>query len=280
MKILIIEDEEATARKLQRLLADVEPTATVVGQLGSVEESVAWLRTHDTSHPSAPDLILMDIELADGQSFEIFKQVDVNCPVIFTTAYDEFALKAFKVNSIDYLLKPIKETDLRGALTKLHSLKEVLTDKPNSVQTSLVNLLQQLAEQSVTGQFSAQLPFRNNSSERRSERDRFLVKQGQRLFSVPIHEVSYFFSRNKMTFLKSNDGHEWLIEYTMDELEHMLDSQRFFRLNRQVIAELQAIGQVNIYFNGKLKIALQPAFSEEVLVSREKAGEFKRWLGE
>jgi DNA-binding LytR/AlgR family response regulator len=275
MNILIIEDEEATARKLQRLLTDVEPTARLVGQLGSVEESVLWLRTHGNSHQSAPDLILMDIELADGQSFEIFGQVDVRCPVIFTTAYDEFALKAFKVNSIDYLLKPVTEADLRGALAKLHSLKQALVDQSDRLQTSLVSLLQHLKGQVTTVPSTKPLSFPEHSS-----RNRFLVKQGQRLFSVPINEITYFFSRNKMTFLKSAEGQEWLIEYTMDELEHMLDPLRFFRLNRQVIAELRAIGQVNLYFNGKLKIALQPAFSEEVVVSREKASEFKRWLGE
>ncbi len=265
MTFLIIEDEDATARKLKRLLNDIKPSATVVGQLSSVEESVSWLTLQPT-----PDLILMDIELADGQSFEIFNQVAVTCPVIFTTAYDEYAIKAFKVNSIDYLLKPVKEADLRGAFVKLRSLKQALAEQPHNLHTSLANLLQQLAPQ------GAPAPHRESTS----FRNRFLMKQGQRLFSVSIDEVSYFFSRNKMTFLRSVDGHEWLIDYTMDELEHVLDPQRFFRLNRQIIAQMGAIDRVNMYFNGKLKIALQPAFNEEVLVSREKAGEFKRWLGE
>lgn len=264
MNILLIEDEEATARKLQRLLAEVEPTATVVGQLGSVEESVAWL-----THQPAPDLILLDIELADGQSFEIFNQVAVTSPVIFTTAYDEYAIRAFRVNSIDYLLKPVKEADLRSALAKLRTMKLALANQPDNLRMALADLLHQFqpAPDPVSPVVA---PFK----------ERFLVKQGQRLFTVPVHEVAYFFSRNKMTFLQSADGHEWLIDYTMDEVEHMLDPQRFFRVNRQIIAELHAIERVNLYFNGKLKIALQPVFPEEVLVSRDKAGEFKRWLGE
>ncbi len=265
MNILIIEDEEATARKLQRLLAQVASTDTVVGQLASVEQSVEWLRTHPM-----PELILMDIELADGQSFEIFNQVAVTCPVIFTTAYDEFALKAFKVNSIDYLLKPVREDDLRSALAKLEALKQSLT--PN-FQTSLANLLLQLNPSVATQAGSS-------PAEPRPERTRFLIKQGQRLFSVPTEDISYFFTRSKIVFLKAHDGQEWMIDYTMDELESMLGSRRFFRLNRQVIAELRAIDKVHLYFNGKLKVSLQPTFAEEVLVSREKAGDFKRWLGE
>ena len=265
MTILIIEDEEATARKLRRLLTEVEPTASVVGVLGSVEESVDWFRTQD-----APDLILMDIELADGQSFEIFDHVAVNSPVIFTTAYDEFALKAFRVHSIDYLLKPVKEADLRAALAKLRTMKQALTESPDNLQVAFGNLLQQLKPQRTI----------NTPSEPPSFRDRFLVKQGQRLFSVSTEEIPYFFSRNKLTFLKTDETHEWLIDYTLDELEQMLDPKRFFRLNRQIVAQLRAVERVNLYFNGKLKLTLQPAFEEEVLVSREKAGDFKRWLGE
>jgi len=268
MNILIIEDEEATARKLQRLLAQVAPADVVVGQLGSVEQSVEWLRTHPM-----PDLVLMDIELADGQSFEIFNQVAVTCPVIFTTAYDEFALKAFKVNSIDYLLKPVREDDLRSALAKLQNLKQALNHPAHNLQASLANLLQQLSPSAATRIGAHQV-------EPRQERTRFMVKQGQRLFSVPTEDITYFFTRSKIVFLKTHDGQEWMIDYTLDELESMLAPERFFRLNRQVIAELRAIDKVNLYFNGKLKVSLQPTFAEEVLVSREKAGDFKRWLGE
>ncbi|MVM36111.1 response regulator [Spirosoma sp. HMF4905] len=290
MTILIIEDEEPTARKLQRLLVDIEPTAQVVGTMVSVEESVNWLQTNPQ-----PDLIFMDIELADGQSFDIFNQVLVKSPVIFTTAYDEYAIKAFRVNSIDYLLKPIKEDDLRQALTKLQGLKEVLMRGAGSavqgegvqgagslghgvytLEASLANLLLHLQ----TSHQISPLPPAPSPLLPATFKDRFLIKQGQRLFSVSVEEVAYFFTRNKMSFLKTRDDHEWLIDYTLDELAQMLEPSRFFRLNRQVITELRAVDKVHLYFNGKLKINLQPAFEEEVVVSREKAGDLKRWLGE
>jgi two-component system LytT family response regulator len=263
MKILLIEDEELTARKMQRMLADVQSDAQLLATIGSVEESVEWLQSHQS-----PDLILMDIELADGQSFEIFNQVTVSCPVIFTTAYDEYAIKAFRVNSIDYLLKPVKEEDLRRALNKLQQLKQVLITQPDFLQTSLVNLLAQL---------SAPLP---QATQVTNYRDRFMIKQGQRLFAIETDEIAYFFTRNKISFIKTHDNREYMVDYTLDELDKMLNSKRFFRLNRQIIAELRAIEKVHLYFNNKLKIQLRPAFEEEVLVSRIKASDFKIWLGE
>lgn len=277
MTILIIEDEELTARKLQRLLLDVEPAAIIAGTTVSVDESVDWLRTNPQ-----PDLIFMDIELADGQSFDIFGKVTVKSPVIFTTAYDEYAIKAFRVNSIDYLLKPIKEDDLRQALAKLQTMRLALTGQgqsalPDNLQQSLVSLLQQWRDvppvdvQPAVATTQPTLP---------AYRDRFMIKQGQRLFSIGIDEVAYFVTRNKMSFLKTRDSSEWLLDYTLDELAQMLDPRRFFRLNRQIIAELRAVEKVHLYFNGKLKVNLHPAFEEEVVVSREKAGEFKQWLGE
>lgn len=260
MNFLIIEDEELTARKLARMLTEIEPRSLIVATLQSVDESVAWLKANP-----APDVIFMDIELADGQSFDIFTQVWVACPVIFTTAYNEFAIKAFKVNSIDYLLKPVKEEDLRRALAKIEDLKVMLTSKPDALQTSLVQLLQQLSPPSTTPS-----PIR----------ERFMIKQGQRLLSVDVEEIAYFFSRNKISFIKTYDKRELMVDYTMDELDKMIDPHRFYRLNRQVIAELRAIEKVHLYFNNKLKINLQPPFEDEVLVSREKATHFKIWLGE
>jgi two-component system LytT family response regulator len=182
--------------------------------------------------------------------------------VIFTTAYDEYAIKAFKVHSIDYLLKPVKEDDLRRALAKLRDLKRILHQETDGVPASLSRLLAQLAPPPP------------------AYRDRFMIKQGQRLFSVRVEEVAYFFSRNKISFLKTHQGYEWMVDYTMDELDKLLDPRRFFRLNRPVIASLNAVDKVHLYFNNKLKIQLLPVFEEEVLVSREKAGEFKSWLGE
>jgi two-component system LytT family response regulator len=261
MNFLIIEDEELTARKLGRMLTDIVPSCHILATLPGVAESVEWLKTH----PS-PDVVFMDIELADGQSFDIFNQVTVACPVIFTTAYNEFAIKAFKVNSIDYLLKPVKEEDLRKALAKIEELRKILQVKPDALQTSLAQLLQQFSPA------PAPVPIQS--------RDRFMIKQGQRLFSVGIEEVAYFFSRNKISFIKTHDKREFMVDYTMDELDKMLDRHRFYRLNRQIIAELRAIEKVHLYFNNKLKINLLPPFEEEVIVSREKATDFKTWLGE
>jgi two-component system LytT family response regulator len=261
MNFLLIEDEELTARKLARMLGELVPGCTILATLQSIEESVQWLQTHP-----APDIAFMDIELADGQSFDIFTQVKVACPVIFTTAYNEFAIKAFKVNSIDYLLKPVKEEDLRNALGKIEELKRIWQVTPDALQTSLSQLLQQMTQPAP-----AVPPV---------IRDRFMIKQGQRLFSVPIEEIAYFFSRNKISFIKTFDKRELMLDYTLDELDKMLDHRKFFRLNRQIIAELRAIDKVNLYFNNKLKLTLQPAFEDEVIVSRERAAEFKVWLGE
>ncbi len=263
MNFLIIEDEELTARKLGRMLTDIEPLCRIMATLPSVEASVAWLKTQP-----CPDVIFMDIELADGQSFEIFNQVPVACPVIFTTAYDEYAIKAFKVNSIDYLLKPVKEDDLRQALSKLHQLKKILTSQPDALQSSLARLLEQLTPTTPAPAYTA------------APRDRFMIKQGQRLFSVGIEEIAYFFTRNKISFIKTFDEREWMVDYTLDELDKMVDHRRFFRLNRQIIAQLRAIDKVHLYFNNKLKLQLRPSFEDEVIVSREKAGDFKVWLGE
>ncbi|WP_428659959.1 LytR/AlgR family response regulator transcription factor [Runella sp.] len=258
MNILIVEDEELTARKLQRLTPEIEPNAIILGILTSIEESVTWLRANP-----APDLILLDIELADGQSFEIFKQVPVQSPVIFTTAYDDFAIKAFKVNSIDYLLKPIKAEELRRALHKLNKFKETFSNNSNDLQHSIRKLLSQLAP--------APVPV---------YRERFLIRQGQKMFSLPTKDIAYFYTRNKLSFAKSWEGRDYLVDYTLDEIFAELDPRLFFRLNRQVIASVNSIEKVNLYFNSKLKLQLLPAFDEEVIVGREKASDFKTWLGE
>ena len=265
MNILIVEDEELTARKLQRLLAEVEPTANVVGITGSVEETLEWFDQH---RHNPPDLLLLDIELSDGKSFELFRQTDLHFPVIFTTAYDEYAVQAFRTNSIDYLLKPVKADDLRRALDKLRDLTSVLTRQ----QPDMTRLLQQLTD--TLGRSATPAPGSM------PYKDRFLVKQGQRLLSIPLQEVAYFFVRHKLSFLKTHQGHEWMLDYTMDEVEESLDPKRFFRLNRQITAGVDSVVRVHLYYNGKLKVELTPTFEEDVIVSREKAAGMKGWLGE
>lgn len=256
MKILIIEDENLAARKLKKLVTEIEPTADIVGMTDSIESSVEWLETNPT-----PDLILMDIELADGQSFEIFNRTEVNSTIIFTTAYDEYALKAFKVNSIDYLLKPVRSEELEKALDKFKALKKGGT-ADNRVNIDM--LLKELRQ----------------SQGKQEYRNRFLVKQGQKFITVETHDIAYFFTEDRVNFIKTRAGQRFIVDYTLDELEQTLDTRQFFRANRQFIVHAKAVESVHPYFNSKLKLHLKPAIEDEVLISREKASEFKQWMGE
>ena len=260
MNLVIVEDESIAARRIQKMVLELESDTKIQAVLDSVAGAVHWLRHHPT-----PDLLLLDIELVDGQSFEIFTQVEVQCPVIFTTAYDEYAIRAFKVNSIDYLLKPIQEKELKHSLQKFRSLKALYADKaPVSVNVEM--LLQELREQ------------RNESSA--NSRDRILVKQGQRMLPVTTAEVAYFFTRDKLNYVCTKSNQQYLADYTLDELEKSLNPKSFFRANRQYIIEFGAVARVHQYFNSKLKVELTPKPEEDVLISREKAAEFRHWLGE
>ncbi len=256
MKILIIEDEHLAARKLQKLVKDIDPSVEIVGMTDSIESSVEWLESNTT-----PDLILMDIELADGQSFEIFNRTEVRSTIIFTTAYDEYALKAFKVNSIDYLLKPVRQEDLTKALDKFIALKSANATADSSV--NIEKLLTELRQSQTTKNY----------------RDRFLVKQGQKFITIETAEIAFFFAEDRVNFLKTKGGQKFIVDYTLDEIEAQLDPTLFFRLNRQFITHIKSIDSVHPYFNSKLKIHLKPAIEDEVLVSREKASEFKAWMG-
>jgi two-component system LytT family response regulator len=224
----------------------------------SIVSSAEWLSTHD-----APDLIFMDIELADGQCFELFKEVEIKSPVIFTTSYDEYALKAFRFNSVDYLLKPISGVELQRSLDKVQGLKQQLLGKEG---------IQKDWEQLVS-HFNAPKPLTEY-------RDRFLVKQGQRLLSVSVSQVAYFFTKGKVSFIKSTEGKEYFLDYTLDQLQPLLSPKVFYRINRQIIASHASVLQVHTWFNGKLKVELSPQIDEEVIVSRDKAKDFRRWLGE
>lgn len=253
MQVLIVEDEILLARQLRKLLLDLEPLAAVLAITQSVEETVAWLNTHP-----APDLILTDIELADGKSFDIFQQTEVAVPVIFTTAYDEYAVKAFKLNSIDYLLKPIKEEDLHAALEKFKRSDKQLAN--NRMLSELVKALQ--PEQPV------------------EYRNRFLVGHGSRLISIDTADIAYIFSENGYSFLRTVQNVKYIIEYKLDELESVLSPKDFFRANRQYILHHKSVTAVHPWFNQKLKVELHPATSEPIVVSRDKAAGFKAWMGE
>ncbi len=258
MKVLIIEDEDLAVRKLQKTLQSVDAGAEIVGVTDSIRSSVKWLEENQ-----APDLILMDIELADGQSFEIFDKVEVNSTVIFTTSYDEYALKAFKVNSVDYLLKPVQREDLEAALDKFRRMKQLLGNNEGGGQLNVDNLVKELQQRLQPRDF----------------RKRFLVKHGQKLVSVEVEEIAYFYSDGRVNFFKTTDNRKFIVDYTMDELEEMLDPNRFFRISRSFYVSIESVDQIHDYFGNRLLLNLKPMVDKEAIVSREKVTEFKRWMG-
>jgi two-component system LytT family response regulator len=250
MKILIIEDENAAARRLEKLLAEIEPEAVVLQRLDSVEASVLWLQ----GNPQ-PDLILLDIHLADGSSFEIFEHVTVTCPIIFTTAYDEFALQAFKVNAVDYLLKPIKTNELSAALDKYKRVFKAVTQDYSA-------LLDTLRKQ--TGQNYLR---------------RMLIRFGNSIKLVDMADAAYFYTKDKITFLVSrSSGKRFPVDYPLDKLEGMLDPATFFRINRQFIINVAAIKEMHPYSKSRVKVDLEPNTDLETIVSTERSAEFKKWL--
>jgi DNA-binding LytR/AlgR family response regulator len=254
MKILIIEDEAPAARRLAGLVRDARPDAEILEIIDSVESAAKWLAAH-----RSPDLIFMDIQLADGLSFDIFGRVEVKAPVIFTTAYDEYALKAFKVNSVDYLLKPVDPEELSNSLRKLQTLRDQFAPPLDAaVLRSLVQSLRPDQPQFKT---------------------RFLVRFGDKLVFIQADDVAYFIAEDKYVFVITRDNKKYPLDHTLDELDTMLDPSVFFRLNRKFISHLKSIQSIHTYFNGKLKLHLVPAEPEEVTVSRERAALFKKWLG-
>lgn len=256
MKILIIEDEPLGAETLEQYLAEIDPSIVVAGIAESIKSSVEWLQNNP-----APEIILMDIELADGQSFEIFNLVKITSAVIFTTSYDEYALKAFKVNSIDYLLKPIKKAELEKAIDKYRQLKELFAGNDSGM--NIESLLSDLRLQ-----------------QSKTQRNRFLVKQGQRLVSVEVDDIAYFFAEGRLSYFCTWNKNKYVVDYTMEELESMLNPQSFFRANRSYIIHIKSVLQIHNYFNGKLKLDIKPAIEkDEVVISREKAAAFKDWMG-
>ena len=245
MTILLLEDEYPAAERLQRLLAQAAPEARVLAVLDTVTSALAWLAAHP-----APDLILSDMQLADGLSLEIWEQAVVPSPVVFTTAFDAYAIRAFQANSIAYLLKPVKLAELQAALAKLRQW-------PSSPIERLLDALPRPG---------------------RPHKTRFLVRQGEQLLPLAVAEIAWFLSRNETVTLVAADGRRFVLDYTLEQLEGLLDPARFFRLNRQLIAQLPAVRRLHPHFGGKLLVELHPAPAEEILVSREKAPALKAWL--
>jgi DNA-binding LytR/AlgR family response regulator len=254
MKILIIEDELPAAKQLTKMLAQIDPSVSVIETIDSVESSVKWLNTFPT-----PDAIFMDIQIADGLSFDIFTQVEIACPVIFTTAFDQYAIKAFKVNAIDYLLKPIDEDELSEAVQKIKNKKNELAAPPQYSTDFFKNFLQNDSKQSY--------------------KERFLIKTGQSFSSMETSEIAYFFSEEGLTQCLVFNQKKHIIEHPLDELERLLNPKDFFRINRKLILNIKAIQKISPHFNGRLKLELTPPYREEVFVARERVGDFKGWLG-
>ena len=251
MTTIIIEDEKPAARLLQRKLEKIDVKVDVM--LHSVEESLAWFSTN-----KHPDLIFLDIQLSDGLSFEIFEKTTIKSAVILTTAYDEYALRAFKLNSIDYLLKPIDEDDLQTAVSKFK------TNLPKS-EPKLQLDFEQI-------KLMLQNPFEKNF------KTRFTVKIGQQLKVILIDEIECFFSENKGTYIHTFDNRNYLIDTTLEVLEQDLDSKNFFRVGRKFIVPLKSIKEILMYSNSRLKVILPTYKEDEVIVSREKVQEFKNWI--
>ncbi|KUG08333.1 LytR/AlgR family response regulator transcription factor [Solirubrum puertoriconensis] len=261
MTAFIIEDEPLAAKRLADLLRRQQPPVQVLATADSVEAAVVLLETAATP----PEVLFLDIHLADGLSFELFERVEVRCPVIFTTAYDQYALRAFKVNSVDYLLKPIDEEELQAALHKLRQLRAAApVAGPSALGLDpavLAQVLQQLQPQ------------------QQQYKKQFVVKVGEHLKVIPVEQVSYFFSLEKATFVQTRENRRFVLDQTLEQLEKMLDPQQFFRLNRAYLVHHAAIQDIIHYTNSRLKTTLQPASPEgDVLVSRERVPAFRAWL--
>ncbi len=251
MNVLIIEDEEVAYENLCKMLKKYDPSIKVEGWFKSIQAVVSWFEKNRN-----PDLIFLDIKLADGLSFEIFKQVKIEVPVIFTTAYHEYALKAFELNSVDYLLKPFSAESLARSIEKLKRFhlkdNQLLVEKIKAVvDTMSLN----------PDQF----------------KDRFLVKIGAKLQSIPAANIAYFY-RDEVVMLVSKQDEKFPVNYSLDELEDILSPKLFFRLNRQFLVNIEAVHLVHSYFSGKLKAELTPKLEFDILISKEKASTFKNWL--
>jgi two-component system, LytTR family, response regulator LytT len=253
MTILIIEDEEPAYKRLQKMLKELEPDHTLLDQIVSVSSAVKWFNEND-----APDLIISDIQLSDGISFEIFKQVDIKCPVIFTTAYDQYAIEAFKVNSIDYLLKPVKKEELEKAVTKF----KALTPATTAPAIDINKLLQSLQPAGT------------------DYKKRFVVRYGEHIKTIDIEEVVYFYTEDKATFLCTKDARRFVVDFNLDTLDSILDPKVFFRINRQYIISIHSIAEMFAYSKSRVLIKLSPASKHETIVSTERSADFKLWLGD
>ena len=248
MRIVIIEDELYAAKRLENMVKEYDKKIEIAAWLESVEESVEWFRGN-----TEPDLIFLDIQLGDGISFEIFRKTDVNCPVIFTTAYDEYVFRAFELNSIDYLMKPIHKEELARSIDKYRKLNKAL--KPD-------------------------WQFLNDifNKDQTAYKQRFLVSSGPNLVTIKTSDIAYFYSVERSIFLTSTQGKSYALDLSLDKLETILSPKEFFRINRQYLVSLNAIKKISVLSKSRMKITLEPISSDEVFVSNARAHEFRVWL--
>lgn len=250
MNVLIIEDEPQAAKRLETLLSEIVPGARIVAKIDSVKKAVEFF-----SGGVVPDLALMDIQLSDGISFDIFNQCQVRCPIIFTTAYDEYALKAFKVNSVDYILKPVDKEEFTQAIAKFRA------SNPKAADQGMLDNIQEVVRM-LTKKYKT----------------RFVIKVGEHLKTIEVSHALYFYSQEKTTFCCTDDGRKHILDYTLEELEEMLDPAVFFRINRKYLVSSNSFTDIIHYTNSRLKLMLKGSTDNDVVVAREKVQEFKTWL--
>ncbi|MBL7765708.1 MAG: response regulator transcription factor [Chitinophagaceae bacterium] len=246
MKVVLLEDETPAVERLKKMLLDIDPGIDILFTGDSIHTALQWF-----SHHPPPDVLFMDIHLSDGNSFEIFKHTKIECPVIFVTAYDEYVLDAFKVNSVDYLLKPIKQEELSFALQKLKTIH--LNEHQENLQ-----------------HFSSGI--------NQKYKDRFVIKLGNKLITLLIQDIAYFYSKDKMTFIGTKDGKNYPIDLSLDKIEQMLNPEQFFRVNRQIIATESAIKDVQTSMKSRIILTLDPPLNLEASISSERSSIFKKWL--
>lgn len=253
MRVLIVEDEAIAAEHLSRIILDLKPDWEILGQIPSIADGEKWFANNNT-----PDLVFSDIQLTDGLSFELYDKIGLSCPIIFTTAYDQYAIKAFEVTSVDYLLKPIQKERVEEALQKMEEVSQAVSETSGSVD---IRQIMDLVQKSKT-----------------EYKSRFLAKSGSKIVAVKTSEIAYFHSENKLTFLLTFNGGKYPVDYSLDELEALLDPSEFLRANRQFIIHLDAPVSIKPHFKGRIKLELQPSYNGEVVLSPEKTQAFKAWL--
>lgn len=247
MNVVIIEDELPAYKRLVKLVEETLPGATVAAHLDSVADAKSWFEKN-----KSPDILFMDIHLADGSAFDLLKDVKVEAPIIFTTAYDQYAIDAFKASSIDYLLKPIKKEELKTALSKLSEFRKMFNENGETLIQAVTNP---------------------------EYKKRFVIRFGEHIKTLEVDEIAYCYSENKATLARTFEGRNYPMDHNLDALQHMLDPKYFFRINRQYLINIQAIAEMKTYTKARVIVKLNPPVKEDPVVSSERAAEFKRWLG-